>query len=89
MLHTLWHQVDCRDVAWPRAMRDLCQVRRRARIGDFIEVVSNPLVTPDKVKSWCATMGDNLVRTERGAGVFVAQIQIAGAGAGCTAKPYR
>ena len=85
----LWHQVDCRDMTWPGTMRDLCRVRGKARVGDVIEVVSGLLVTPEKLRAWCDAMGDRLVRTERGAEVLVAQIQIAGLDGDCSAKPRR
>ena len=70
-------------------MRDLCRVRSKAKMGDIIEIVSGLLVTPQKIRAWCDTMGDHLVRTERDAGVLVAHIQVAGAEADCNAKPYR
>ena len=69
-----WNQVDCRDVAWPRAMRNLCLARGKARMGNVTEIVSNLFVTPEKLRSWCDTMGNHLIRMERDAGVFVAHV---------------
>ena len=58
-------------------------------MGDIIEIVSNLLVTPEKLKVWCDATGDHLVRTERDMGVFVAHVQVVGGGLGCNAKTYR
>lgn len=70
-------------------MRDLCQARNKARVGDIIEIVANLRVTPEKLRAWCDTMGDHVIRAERDAGAFVAHVQVEGGETDCNAKPYR
>ena len=70
-------------------MRDLCEARNKARVGDTIEIIAGLCVTPEKLRAWCDAMGDHLIRAEPVVGAFVADIRVAGGETDCNAKPYR